>query len=294
MSVSVAVPLNTMLADLDEALRALLKRELARHGFDTVEVVFDAPTKDWASAISGPAVNLFMHDLRESVQHREVEWRPEPGHESTELRPPLRLDVSYAATAWTRAVEDEHRLLSQVLSVLYAYPTLPDEDLTGTLATNGLRRYPLHGRVGQTRDDGKADFWSAVGGQYKASLDYVVTLSCEPGTTLDRGREVRTQTVKVRGIDGGRGMLIESHRVGGTVVDGDGVAVSDAWVAIPDEGRWAVSDADGRFRFDRMADGDYACIARTADGREGECRLVVPGGRADIAVGGRRSAVKRR
>jgi hypothetical protein len=293
MSVSVAVPLNTMLADLDETLRTLLKRELARHGFDTVEVSFDAPTKEWASSISGPTVNLFLHDLRESTQHREVEWRPQPGHESTELRPPLRLDVSYAATAWTRAVEDEHRLLSQVLAVLYAFPTLPDDGLAGTLA-NGAQRFPLHTRVGQTRDEAKADFWGAVGGQYKASLDYVVMLSCEPGTSLDRGHQVRTQTIRVRDIDSPRATLIESHRVGGTVTDGDGDPVKDAWVAIPAAGRLAVTDADGRFRFDRMPDGEYACQARTADGREGECRLVVPGGSADVVLAGKRTTGKRR
>ena len=49
MAVAVRVPLNTMLADLDEALRVLLKRELGRHGFDGVEIAFDAPTKDWSA-----------------------------------------------------------------------------------------------------------------------------------------------------------------------------------------------------------------------------------------------------
>jgi hypothetical protein len=47
MALVVDVPLNTMLADLDETLRVLLKRELARHGFDGVEVAFDAPARDW-------------------------------------------------------------------------------------------------------------------------------------------------------------------------------------------------------------------------------------------------------
>ncbi|MEA2138691.1 MAG: hypothetical protein QOG56_1841, partial [Solirubrobacteraceae bacterium] len=38
MPLVVDVPLNTMLADLDESLRTLLQRELGRHGFDSVEV----------------------------------------------------------------------------------------------------------------------------------------------------------------------------------------------------------------------------------------------------------------
>ena len=70
MALVVDVPLNTMLADLDETLRVLLKRELARHGVDGVEVAFDAPARDWSSQLSGPTVNLFLYDLRESHEFR--------------------------------------------------------------------------------------------------------------------------------------------------------------------------------------------------------------------------------
>ena len=100
----------------------LLKRELGRHGFDGVEIAFDAPTKDWSAALTGPTVNLFLYDLRESADRRPIEWEPRRVDGVTrELRPPLRVDVSYVATAWAREVEDEHRLLSQMLAVLYAY-----------------------------------------------------------------------------------------------------------------------------------------------------------------------------
>ena len=54
------IPINTMLADLDAALRRMLKAELGRHGFGGVNVVFDAPTRDWAATVSGPTVNLFL------------------------------------------------------------------------------------------------------------------------------------------------------------------------------------------------------------------------------------------
>ena len=50
MALVVDVPLNTMLADLDESLRELLQRELARHGFDGVEIAFEAPAKDWSAS----------------------------------------------------------------------------------------------------------------------------------------------------------------------------------------------------------------------------------------------------
>ena len=88
-------------------------------------------------------------------------------------------------TAWTQAVEDEHRLLSQVLAILFAYPQIPEDRLNGRLV-GGSQPWPIKGRIGQGKGE-KSDFWSAVGGQYKVSLDYVVRLSVESGAKRERG-----------------------------------------------------------------------------------------------------------
>ena len=53
------------------------------------------------------------------------------------------------------------------------------------LAAQRLAALPADTRIAQERSDGGSNFWTAVGGQYKASLDYVVTLACEPGTLID-------------------------------------------------------------------------------------------------------------
>src|SRR3954471_1693845 len=206
---SVDVPLNTMLADLDESLRGLLKGELERHGFEGIEIAFDAPTREWSGQLSAPAVSLFLYDLRESEEHRASGWtRERVGDEFVESGPPMVMEVSYAITAWAQAVEDEHRLLSQVLSVLYAFPTLPQAVLNGRLR-NGSQP-SIKTRVGQSKGD-KADFWTAVGGQYKASLDYVVRLSVESGVKRQIP-QVRTQTVRTRMIDAPPSAVVEMTR----------------------------------------------------------------------------------
>src|SRR5918997_3410772 len=182
--VSVEVPLNTMLAVLDETLRELLKGQLERHGFEGIEIAFDAPTRDWAGQLSQPSVNLFLYDLRESEEQRPSGWTTRRvGDTVIETRAPMVMEASYAVTAWAQAVEDEHRLLSQVLSVLYAFPELPQDALNGRLR-NGSQPFTIKARVGMAKGD-KADFWSAVGGQYKASLDYVVRLAVESGVTRE-------------------------------------------------------------------------------------------------------------
>lgn len=287
------VPVNTMLADLDESLKNLLKRDLDRHGFDGVEIQFDAPDKEWAASLSSPAVNLFLYDLREAKELRPVDWEERVREGRTvDLRPPLRIDASYAVTAWTRDVQDEHRLLSQAMAVLFAYPTLPADVLTASLV-NGSQRYPLKTRTAQERHEDASDFWTAVGGQYKASFNYVVTLSCEPGVSLERGPEVKTATTRLFDRDSRAATLLEMHRSGGTVVDADGVAVRNVWVHLQETGQLAITDGDGHFRFDRLKPGSYTVAARGPDGKETKAKLTVPGQGAEIVLGAARAAAKR-
>jgi Pvc16 N-terminal domain len=95
MALVVSVPLNTMLADLDETLRAMLRRELEHHGFDGVEIAFDAPAREWSGQLSSPTVNLFLYDLRESQEGRANEWPTDRsnGH-AREVRPPMLMGSS--------------------------------------------------------------------------------------------------------------------------------------------------------------------------------------------------------
>ena len=281
---SVEVPLNTMLADLDESLRTMMKGELEHHGFEGIEIAFDAPTREWAGQLSAPAVNVFLYDMRESEDDRPSGWtKQRVGDEFVEGPPPLVMEVSYAITAWAQAVEDEHRLLSQVLAVLYAFPHLPEEVLNGRLR-NGSQGLSIKTKVGQAKGD-KADFWTAVGGQYKASLDYVVRLSVESGFRR-QVPQVRTQTIRTRLMDAPPRAVVEMHRSGGTVADGEGEPLQDVWVTLPDSGRWTATDAEGRFRFDRLTPGTHRLLARTADGREASADLEVPGAPLDLVLGG--------
>jgi len=286
MATTIHVPINTMLADLDESLRALLKRELGRHGFDGVEIVFEAPDKEWAASLSTPAVNLFLYDIREARDYRPIEWdeRTAPNGRAYDVRPPLRVDASYAVTAWTRAVEDEHRLLSQTMSALYAYPTLPPDVLTPALS-NGSQRFPLRTRTAQERHEDASDFWSAVGGQYKASFNYVVTLSCEAGTEVERVPEVTTATTRLFDKDNRVATMLDLHFGGGTVVDGEGDRIGNVWVSVVETGQITATDAQGEFRFDRLAAGSYTVQARGPGGELARGKLTVPGPKADLALG---------
>jgi hypothetical protein len=283
---TVHVPLNTMLADLDETLRALLKEELEVHGFEGVDIAFDAPSRDWSGQLSKPSVNVFLYDLREAETLRTSEWgRMTRNGRTFETRPPMVMEASYAVTAWTQAVEDEHRLLSQVLAIFFAYPEIPQDKLNGRLA-NGSQAWPIKARIGQGKGE-KSDFWSAVGGQYKVSLDYVVRLSVESGAMRERGPEVRTQTIRTQMTDAPKSTVLEMHRSGGKVTDKKGQPLADVWITLPDIGSWTSSRSDGEFRFDRLPPGRHRVVARTADGREADSHMEVPGAGVDLKIDGK-------
>jgi hypothetical protein len=275
----VDVPLNTAIADLDDALRTLLKRELERHGFEGVEIAFDAPSKEWSGKLTGPTIDLFLYDLREALDRSVATPTERRGNGlPTVTDPPLHLELTYAVTAWTKAVEDEHRLLSQVLAVLFSFSEIPPDVIRGNSSTTLSR---AETSVGRPREE-KADFWSSVGGQYKASIDLVAQIVIESGAVLVRGPEVRTSTVRVRQSDAPRSTMEELHRIGGTVSDSDGLPLAGAWIALPDAGRWTASDGRGRFNFSRVPVGTHRVLARTADGADGEATVAVPGGTCDV------------
>jgi len=274
---TVDVPLNTAIADLDESLRTLLRRELGRHGFEGVDVAFDAPSKEWSGRLTVPTVNLFLYDLRQSTEGSTSVATEQRGNgNAIMVAPPFRLDLTYAVTAWAKAVQDEHRLLSQVLAILFSYGQLPADVLSP--ATRGADT-----RIGRPRE-GKADFWTAVDGDYKASIDYVVSILVESGTTITRGPEVRTRTVRLGQSDGPPSTIDEFHGFGGTIRDEDGAPVGNAWVVLPELGQWTASEMNGRFRFARVEPGTHTLQVRTIGGGSRETTVSVPGKGVDVVI----------
>ena len=280
---TIDVPGNTMIADLDAGLRDLLLANLRKHGFDDVDIVFDTPTSEWASQLTRPTVNLFLCDVRKS--QKPGQSGPEGGREnnrSIERAPAMRVDCIFAVTTWSAAVVDEHRLLSQVLGVLYAHPVLNGH--LGSRFNDGSQRYEISASVGEQRPEQRADFWRSVGGVYKPALDYVVTLAVESGITVERGPDIRTMTMRTSLADNRRAGVEELTTVGGIVRDDDGEPVADAWVAAPELGRLAMSDARGRFRIRHVPHGPLEVRVRDRAGREASVEVRVPGDVLDVVL----------
>lgn len=179
-----------MIHEVDDALRALIRRE-ALNGAD-VEVLFDAPTKEWAARRNSPAIDVYLYDIREDLRWREygsVDVHTE-GIVSSRKKPPRYFKFSYLITAWTQRPEDEHRLLSAVLSCFLRFDALPADVLTGALAAQGV---PVRVSIALPPPEDRAlsDVWSAMGGELKPSLDLVTLVAVDARGPAAVGPPVR-------------------------------------------------------------------------------------------------------
>jgi hypothetical protein len=208
-----------MIHDVDESLRALIKRD-ALNG-SGVEVAFDAPTKDWVARRNAPVVSLYLYDIREDVSRRDTSWidvRGEDGRVKERRLPPRRFRLSYLCTAWTARPEDEHRLLSSMLAGFLQHEYFPAELLQGSLEGEEI---PVLLTVALPPDDDRkiADTWSALGGELKPSLDIVVTAPMNIARSIEAGppvlEEPRLAVVSTIGADGTSEGARESRGVGG-------------------------------------------------------------------------------
>ncbi len=258
-----------MIQSLDETIKRLLIDKTPLDPRE-VEISFEVPKRDWAAGLTRPTINLYLYDIRENLTLKETQqgWLVERDlakGTSVKRRAPLRVDVSYLITAWTRAVEDEHSLLWHVLATLFQYPELPPDFLQGQLKGEPT---PIPTEV--ARVDGAlknaADFWTALDNQLKPSLHYQVTLPLDVARLkvvsgppvrlkitriLDRHEPARQEEMHLRAGIGG------VVAVAGSGKDGTEEAVGGATVSLVEAGRQVLSDTAGFYRFTNLDKGNY-------------------------------------
>lgn len=189
--------------EVDSALRALIEREAT--GTRDVEVVFDAPTREWAGRRNAPTIDVYLYDIREDLRRRERGLHNEYDDRQIVVArhlPPRHFKLSYLVTAWTQRPEDEHRLLSSLLTCFLKYDALPANLLSGPLAELGLP-VPITIALPPPEDRAFADVWSALGGELKPSIDIVVSTPMDTGQRYHTGPPVQAPTLmSLGGTDG--------------------------------------------------------------------------------------------
>jgi hypothetical protein len=199
---------------LDQTLERFLRRKVLPSELqDQVEVSFSPPDDQFQTSLgTNLTINFFLYDIAENLELRTQEWRYEQqtGESLSKIRmpPPTRVDCSYLITVWSSSAEsrvsDEHQLLGLLMQGLCRYSYLPEDDLVGSLvlsdaaSTNTQSESNFSHIPTRTLQAGKlqsvAEFWQAMGGKPKASINYTVTLSVatqepsDPIRVVDEGK----------------------------------------------------------------------------------------------------------
>jgi Pvc16 N-terminal domain/CarboxypepD_reg-like domain len=265
-----------VISDLDKTLENLFQLE-----FGTTlpfDLSFAIPDKNFAPiSKTRNTLNCYLYEIIEDRELRRVDpvlLHNTDGTINTVL-PPARIKLSYCITAWSPAQPtpggepqlDEHTLLSQVLVVLLKYPLLPARVLAGELAKQDP---PPTMVVMPDTSKATSDFWSAIGGQLRPSLEYKVTIALAYQTPTT-GPMVTTMVTSF----GGEGPF---YTIGGSVRDSNTPpnTLASAWVRVNETGQTYVTDENGHFLVDRIGGGKYTLTVRAVGFKEGRRSVNVP------------------
>jgi hypothetical protein len=172
-----------VLEDVDGALAAVLARQLP----EGTTVTFAAPSPGWLEDPPGKQVlSVFLYDIREDPVGRAADWddvRDERGRVIGRQPPPRRYELSYLVTAWAGDAEQEHRLLSDVLRLVFDGEAIPEDCRVGSLAQTTqpvllrlVRRDPPHT---------PAQVWADLGLPPRLVLDLAITAPLVPALVTE-------------------------------------------------------------------------------------------------------------
>lgn len=275
-----------MFADLDESIRQLLVQNVPLDPSE-IEISFDTPDREWSGRLTRPTVNCFLYDVRENMKLRKIGWetrRDVANNVGTRLRPPMRVDATYQITAWSRAREDEHRLLWRLMLALARFPTLPESVLQGDLVTNQPMPIPTSVAQPDQMPANYADLWQALDNRIRPVLTYVVTLVLDPEITFSSPLTIKAPSVGVDGFD--RRDQERAAVVQGTVRDREDRqrAIAGALVVLRETGDRVLTDSEGLFRFPNVGRGKFTLIVRAQGRVEATRSVAVPSPEYDLEV----------
>lgn len=169
-----------MIHDLDKTIETLLY-EHGKLNKNEVDVSFDQPTGEWSASLSRPTISCWLYDLRENRELRNRDWEVMKSRDNNRAKmrlAPLRFDLTYLITAWTRKVEDEHRLLWRALGALSRFQSLDPEQTEGALKD---QPYKMPVQVAQMTESSMtfSDIWSVLENQMRVGFNFCITVALD-------------------------------------------------------------------------------------------------------------------
>lgn len=214
-----------MLELIDESLESFFRGTVPLSATD-IDVVFDAPNREWSAKLTRPTVSVFLWDIRRSATRANAGIRTVE-HDGIVLRQhalPM-LELRYVVTAWTSDLGDERSLLAGLVRSLLAHSEVPREFIPRSLDSLMAPTIAM-ARSGEDH----IDVFKAVEGQLKPGINMVVTTEFDTGVLFPTGPPVREIGTAI-GLIGATGDV--RRRVAGEITDVDSRLAVGALVTSP-------------------------------------------------------------
>lgn len=283
-----------MIQDVDDTLKQLL---IKRAKFDEtqIDVSFDQPTGEWAGSLTRPTINSYLYDIRENVELRSRDFHIEKDMQTGKTRrvmAPLRVDLSYIMTAWTRNIRDEHALLSRLLGALAPVRVIRPQDAEEALHSQPFDM-PIKVALPSEAIRNLPDLWGVMENQLRPAINFVITIAIdlnevyEAPMVLTAKFDVGRYRPEIRNLQGLPAGLTESvYHIGGIVYRGD-QPLAGAKVEMVDHPFEMTTDATGRYVFPNVGEGEYALRITPEGGKAQKATIRVPSDKYDLTVTGK-------
>ena len=179
-----------MIGEVDSALRALIEREAVGRG--DVEVVFDAPTREWAGRPQLPTIDVYLYDIREDMRRRDRGMINEYDADERQVVAGTCRPATSSCPTWSPPGPSVPRTSIGCSDAAHHLPALrraaggPGHRV---LAELGLA-VPVTVALPPPEDRAFADVWSALGGELKPSIDLVVSAPVDTSQRYETGPPV--------------------------------------------------------------------------------------------------------
>lgn len=216
-----------MLETIDEGLEAFLRASVPLSATE-IDVSFEAPNREWSAKLTRPTVNLFLWDIRRSVNSRSGMRTVEiDGVTVHEPAPPV-VELRYVVSAWTSDHGDERALLAGVLRAMLVSASIPRDFLPPA-----YDRFETPMLAVARAGEDHIDVFKALEGQLKPGLNVVLTTEFDTGVAQPAGPPVGAIETALGSLNGTAGGVERRRRVAGEVVDATARGAIGAVVRAP-------------------------------------------------------------
>lgn len=265
-----------MFDTLDESIKNLLIKEIPIKK-NEIDIVFDQPNNEWSARVGKPTLNVYLYEICENRMLRGSEQLSKvqlPDGNVEIRRNPVRIDLNYLVTAWSKNEQDQHHLLGLVLMALLRNPYLPKDVYTKELEQQPLPIQLIAAQEDENRNWG--EFWHTLDNKYHPGLTLKVTLTIDPyrPTVLP---VVRMSDLRIQQTNSSQKNIAESRRywtVGGEIISGkyDTSALTITW----EEKNEILEVSEGRFAIRKIAAGTHHLSVRFDDRILKRLKFTVP------------------